>query len=79
MARRCCAKREEGASAEGLGLGGELTDEFWRARWALWRGGKEFSEPYMFGLGLGAYAAWVSGTVVGAYAGGGALEGWPLP
>ena len=31
----------------------------------------------MFGLGLGAYAAWVSGTVVGAYAGGGALEGWP--
>ena len=28
-------------------------------------------------LSLGAYASWVSGTVVGAFAGGGALEGWP--
>ena len=31
----------------------------------------------MFGLGLGAYLAWVSGTVVGAFAGGGALDQWP--
>ena len=31
----------------------------------------------MFGLGLAAYASWVLGTVVGAFAGGGALEGWP--
>lgn len=31
----------------------------------------------MFGLGLGAYAAWISGTIAGAYAGSGALEGWP--
>ncbi len=54
-----------------------LTDEvFGQALGALARG-QRFSEPYMFGLGLGAYASWVSGTVVGAYAGGGALEGWP--
>lgn len=54
-----------------------LTDEvFGQALGALVRG-QRFSEPYMFGLGLGAYAAWVSGTVAGAYAGGGALEGWP--
>ena len=54
-----------------------LTDEvFGQALGALARG-QRFSEPYMFGLGLGAYAAWVSGTVAGAYAGGGALEGWP--
>ena len=54
-----------------------LTDEvFGQALGALARGQK-FSEPYMFGLGLGAYASWVSGTLVGAFAGGGALEGWP--
>lgn len=54
-----------------------LTDEvFGQALGALARG-QRFSEPYMFGLGLGAYASWVSGTAVGAYAGGGALEGWP--
>lgn len=54
-----------------------LTDEvFGQALGALVRGQK-FSEPYMFGLGLGAYASWVSGTAVGAYVGGGALEGWP--
>ena len=54
-----------------------LTDEvFGQALGSLARGQK-FSEGYMFGLGLGAYAAWVLGTVVGAYAGGGALEGWP--
>lgn len=54
-----------------------LTDEvFGQALGALARG-QRFSEAYMFGLGLGAYASWVTGTVVGAYAGGGALEGWP--
>lgn len=54
-----------------------LTDEvFGQALGSLARG-QRFSEPYMFGLGLGAYAAWVAGTVAGAYAGGGALEGWP--
>ena len=54
-----------------------LTDEvFGQALGALARG-QRFSEPYMFGLGLGAYLAWVSGTVVGAFAGGGALDQWP--
>jgi predicted branched-subunit amino acid permease len=31
----------------------------------------------MFGLGLVAYAAWVSGTAAGALAGGGALAAYP--
>ena len=54
-----------------------LTDEvFGQALGALARG-QRFSEPYMFGLGLGAYAAWVLGTLIGALAGGRALEGWP--
>jgi 4-azaleucine resistance transporter AzlC len=54
-----------------------LTDEvFGQALGALARG-QRFSEAYMFGLGLGAYAAWVSGTIIGAYAGGGVLQGWP--
>ncbi len=54
-----------------------LTDEvFGQALGALARG-QRFSEPSMFGLGLGAYAAWISGTIAGAYAGSGALEGWP--
>ena len=54
-----------------------LTDEvFGQALGALARG-QRFSEAYMFGLGLAAYASWVAGTAVGAFAGGGALEGWP--
>jgi 4-azaleucine resistance transporter AzlC len=54
-----------------------LTDEvFGQALGSLARG-QAFSETYMFGLGLGAYSAWVLGTVVGAVAGGSALEGWP--
>jgi 4-azaleucine resistance transporter AzlC len=54
-----------------------LTDEvFGQALGALARG-QRFSESYMFGLGLGAYAAWLSGTAAGAVAGGGALDGWP--
>ncbi|HMS97047.1 MAG: AzlC family ABC transporter permease [Tabrizicola sp.] len=54
-----------------------LTDEvFGQALGALARG-QRFSEAHMFGLGLGAYAAWVSGTIVGALAGGGALDRWP--
>jgi 4-azaleucine resistance transporter AzlC len=54
-----------------------LTDEvFGQALGSLARG-QRFSEGYMFGLGVGAYAAWVSGTAGGAYAGGGALEGLP--
>lgn len=54
-----------------------LTDEvFGQALGALARG-QRFSERYMFGLGLAAYASWVAGTAVGAFAGGGALDGWP--
>ena len=54
-----------------------LTDEvFGQALGSLARGQK-FSEGYMFGLGLGAYASWLAGTAVGAVAGGGALDGWP--
>ena len=54
-----------------------LTDEvFGQALGALARG-QRFSEPYRFGLGLGAYLAWVAGTVGGALAGGGALDQWP--
>ncbi len=54
-----------------------LTDEvFGQALGSLARG-QRFSEGYMFGLGLGAYAAWVLGTIAGALAGGGALEAWP--
>lgn len=56
-----------------------LTDEvFGAALGALVRGKVVVSERFMFGLGLGAYAAWVSGTALGAYAGGGALEAWPV-
>jgi 4-azaleucine resistance transporter AzlC len=54
-----------------------LTDEvFGQALGSLARG-QTFSERYMFGLGIGAYASWLAGTAVGALAGGGALEGWP--
>ena len=54
-----------------------LTDEvFAAALGRLARGGR-FSEPFMFGLGLGAYGAWVTGTLAGAYAAGGALAAWP--
>jgi 4-azaleucine resistance transporter AzlC len=54
-----------------------LTDEvFGQALGSLARG-QQFSESYMFGLGIGAYASWLAGTAVGAFAGGGALDGWP--
>lgn len=54
-----------------------LTDEvFGQALGSLARGGR-FSEPFMFGLGLGPYLAWSGGTALGAYVGGGALAGYP--
>jgi 4-azaleucine resistance transporter AzlC len=54
-----------------------LSDEvFGQALGALARG-QPFSESYMTGLGIGAYASWLAGTAVGAVAGGGALEDWP--
>ena len=55
-----------------------LTDEVFGAALGEMARGRACSERFMFGLGLGAYLSWLSGTVVGAYAGGGALEGWPV-
>ncbi|MEI2687476.1 MAG: AzlC family ABC transporter permease [Cypionkella sp.] len=56
-----------------------LTDEvFGAALGAMARGRVGYSEPFMFGLTGGAYAAWLSGTALGAYAGGAALANWPV-
>lgn len=54
-----------------------LTDEVFGAALGELARGRRFSEPFMFGLGLAAYGAWVSGTVAGALAGGGALAAFP--
>ena len=54
-----------------------LTDEVFGAALGQLARGRRFSEPFMFGLGLAAYASWLSGTALGAWAGGGALAGWP--
>lgn len=54
-----------------------LRDEvFAQALGALTRG-QRFGEGWMFGLGLGADAARVGGTGLGAWAGGGALAAFP--
>ena len=56
-----------------------LTDEvFGAALGALARGKAGFSEPFMFGLGIGAYGSWLAGTALGAFAGGAALQDWPV-
>lgn len=54
-----------------------LTDEVFGAALGELARGRRFSEPFMFGLGLGAYGAWLTGTALGAFAGGGALQAWP--
>jgi 4-azaleucine resistance transporter AzlC len=54
-----------------------LTDEVFGAALGQIARGQRFSEQFMLGLGLGAYAAWVGGTAAGAFAGGGALAGFP--
>lgn len=54
-----------------------LTDEVFGAALGELARGRRFSESFMFGLGLAAYSAWVSGSIVGAFAGGGALAGFP--
>lgn len=55
-----------------------LTDEVFGAALGLFaRGDARFSERFMFGLGFASYAAWVGGTLAGAWAGGGALESYP--
>lgn len=61
----------------GWAWGFGLTDEVFGAALGAMARGRRFSEPYMLGLAAGAYGAWLVGTVAGAYAGGGALEGWP--
>ena len=56
-----------------------LTDEvFGAALGALARGKAVYSEPFMFGLGIGAYGSWLTGTALGAFAGGAALQDWPV-
>jgi 4-azaleucine resistance transporter AzlC len=55
-----------------------LTDEVFGASLGELARGRRFSEAFMFGIGLAAYASWIAGTIVGALAGGGALEGWPV-
>lgn len=63
-----------GAALWGFGL----TDEvFGAALGEIARVRVRFSASLMGGLGLGAYGSWVSGTLAGALAGGGALAGWP--
>lgn len=54
-----------------------LTDEVFGAALGAMARGMRFSEGLMAGLGFSAYAAWVLGTGLGAWAGGGALEGFP--
>ena len=56
-----------------------LTDEvFGAALGALARGRVSYSEPFMFGRAIGAYASWLTGTALGAFAGGAALQNWPV-
>lgn len=54
-----------------------LTDEVFGAALGEFARGRRFSERFMFGIGLGAYASWVCGTAVGGLAGGKALDGLP--
>lgn len=54
-----------------------LTDEVFGAALGALARGRSFTEPFMFGMSIGAYGAWLTGTAVGAYAGGGALEAYP--
>lgn len=54
-----------------------VTDEVFGAALGEFARGRGFSERFMFGLGLGAYLAWITGTAVGGLAGGRALDGLP--
>lgn len=54
-----------------------LTDEVFAAALGALAKGQRFSEGFMLVLGACAYASWLAGTAAGAWAGGGALEGWP--
>jgi 4-azaleucine resistance transporter AzlC len=55
-----------------------LTDEVFATTIGFFAGrSKAWSERWMLGIGAAAYLSWVSGTMVGALAGGGALAGLP--
>lgn len=55
-----------------------LTDEVFATTIGFLAGpSKGWSERWMLGIGAAAYLSWVSGTAVGALAGGGALAGFP--
>lgn len=54
-----------------------LTDEVFGAALGELARGRRFSEPFMAALGFSSYAAWVAGTLAGAWAGAGALDRWP--
>lgn len=71
MAGRSATSRHAWAWAWGL------TDEVFGATLGVLARGGRFSEGFMFGIGAGAYAAWVGGTAVGVLAGGGLLARWP--
>lgn len=69
----------DAATVRGAALWGFwLTDEvFGAALGEVVRGRARFSPSLMLGLGLGAWASWLGGSLAGAVAGGGALAGWP--
>lgn len=73
--------RAAGASAarrRAWAWGAGLTDEVFAAALGEVRRGGRFSEAWMGGLALVAYAAWVGGTAAGAALGGGALAAYPV-
>ena len=72
--------KRAGGKAGPLSLiwGSGLTDEVFGAALGALARGRRFSEPFMLGLATGAYAAWLTGTATGAWAGGAALERWPV-
>ncbi|WP_323010746.1 AzlC family ABC transporter permease [Paracoccus sp. (in: a-proteobacteria)] len=54
-----------------------LTDEVFGATLGAMARGMPFSEGFIGTVGLGAYAAWIAGTALGAVAGGDALKAFP--
>ncbi len=54
-----------------------LTDEVFGAALVAFAKGQRFSQGFMLALGFSTYSAWLAGTAAGAWAGGGALDGWP--
>jgi 4-azaleucine resistance transporter AzlC len=67
----------DAATRHAWGWAWGLTDEVFGATLGALSQGRRFSEAFMFGIGIVAYAAWVAGTAAGAVAGGGALDAWP--